>query len=894
MAVKFQFLDQNDWRIQQLRYQKMDDNLIDHFIKKATSAEISDPKVSILEPGLSGFVILLVSGGRGKNKVRILLKIKRFQTREETRKAKQAEMRASQTLLKRGIKNNVFIPCAGHMVKTKGSDIWLCFVFNFANDKITFRQFFADYLSSLHFDKAKAKNWIRKILIAYTSASWIRHIVETTAWRGTSHSVCPLEQSAWYQKYLENVYRVVSYRPDLARAIGLNEHCVRSLLDFINTGKYQALYIDPDVENVPVAEVHGDLNGGNVLVNKMNRQGCNPVFIDFGQMSREPDRHALYDIGKLSIDFERFILQPEIFDWNPRSVLQAWTDIHNSWLRQSGAVDGCGYEILDRLYLILSVFREFSIEYCKKQFPEIDNKSSHKQFLFVRLHHLLRIINHPYVDEIRKLFAVRAAIDTIEFLQNRPRETAFLTRTGSATCPFDCTDDEFVSHLVNANSVTIIGITNENLKQCIDKAWHLRKKASKGTWKEFRVVFLARHLLKHVIDKTRNGRSPVKRWEDGVSALRDCLLYGKQKARRIDIRYTDKLLPFVGQLYDNQHVRVTFLLPRSDPGRRCYVNWWTDLAPCKLFGEIALAHSLPRDCPEWCSWLGINSLVCRSCPQSLPYLTAVKQTMEQVTTVSTPLFSANVFGRIVSSHRTHQFLYLGLVPQRNWREFRLNPGLKKSVSAKKPTHLMVFVILHSDGSELYLQSRNPDNARDDIGKWGVISGKINDEDFFPDDPNSARRDQINAHRTDIYKLQLSYGEADILKMTDTVARRFAHMVGLKVGTPIDDERLKCVSYKAAIRTIREKLGIDVSMGELVWNPLGCKYCVVDRDGYDLFIMTFGLEFDALRQATHKQSRPSAGLKAVTQVGFEQLKSKNRLMPFDKKYFRKLVNYVFVR
>ncbi len=58
--TRHQFVNQNDWRIQQLQYRGLDSETLDEILDKALERS-TDRCISVLEPGLSGFVVLMVS-----------------------------------------------------------------------------------------------------------------------------------------------------------------------------------------------------------------------------------------------------------------------------------------------------------------------------------------------------------------------------------------------------------------------------------------------------------------------------------------------------------------------------------------------------------------------------------------------------------------------------------------------------------------------------------------------------------------------------------------------------------------------------------------------------------------------------------------------------------------
>ena len=73
-------------------------------------------------------------------------------------------------------------------------------------------------------------------------------------------------------------------------------------------------------------------------------------------------------------------------------------------------------------------------------------------------------------------------------------------KTELPTPYFDCTMNNFISYLIKFDTISIIGVTNENLNKYLEKAWRIRKKGNKDPWRKIRVLFLARHHLDKIKD----------------------------------------------------------------------------------------------------------------------------------------------------------------------------------------------------------------------------------------------------------------------------------------------------------------------------------------------------------------------------------------------------------
>jgi hypothetical protein len=380
---------------------------------------------------------------------------------------------------------------------------------------------------------------------------------------------------------------------------------------------------------------------------------------------------------------------------------------------------------------------------------------------------------------------------------------------------FDCTAEEFEEHLVAASRVTVVGVTNEGLVEHLRRARRRRQ----APWEELQVVFTAKHLLPQVYDPAAGGPAArERRWEGAVTRLRDYLMNGGAErhmiAKQFIIRRADRVLPFVGQLYDEKRVRVAFALPDRDMRDNCYINFPGNPPCC---GSPVILRSGPGDLtaraaakvPPCKTDAGQSS--CEGCTweQDHSPCRAISTAIKEIRSSSTPLFVANVVGVLHDSRsrgrhdaRPARFLFRCLAPQREWQHFRF-----VDAADDDPVHLLTFVLVRRR-NKLILLPRTKTNSSDQRGLLSVVSGKVNDEDFFLDEPNAC-------YRKKMYQMQMAH--YDLLRVghnnrawlhfwetyLDPLTREFCRQADVR--DPLTEPRLIAAGRKAALRYVREKL-----------------------------------------------------------------------------------------
>lgn len=418
----------------------------------------------------------------------------------------------------------------------------------------------------------------------------------------------------------------------------------------------------------------------------------------------------------------------------------------------------------------------------------------------------------------------------------------------------DSSRDAFVGHLVAHDAIWIVGITNEHLVDYLRDAFESRKGRP---WDEVRVLFQARHLVKEFRE---GGAERGPAWEEGVKGTIDFFLQeGAEKAKKLDIRHVNRILPFVGQFYDYRHVRVAFVLPLPDIRTSCYLNCRAESA-----GQGDDPGLPPRERRE-----------------AVTQYQALRAAFEHLRNVSTPLLTANVIGRRAADG---SFRFESLLPQDNWRHSSV-------VSGGRMAHLVTFILLY-DEHHLYLQLRDENNSNGQLRRLGVLPGKVNDEDFFPPEAPPHR-----AYRNQIYEMQKAFDELP-QNTTDSPAAKqkrqrateaFSSATLIQPQSVVPTPRLLEVCRRAAARYLDEKLGLIVPEGRL--QPVRDEHFYVEKPDYSLYVQLYGLRLTSGEMEQIPARRPFANLERRDLKDFEKEKADGTLTLFLDQYFKEIFMFL---
>ncbi|MFX0206270.1 MAG: CHAT domain-containing protein [Candidatus Hodarchaeota archaeon] len=357
---------------------------------------------------------------------------------------------------------------------------------------------------------------------------------------------------------------------------------------------------------------------------------------------------------------------------------------------------------------------------------------------------------------------------------------------------YDCQDRRFINDLKNADQVCIIGVLNENLRHYLMEAFRKRRDErgeKKFRWEKITVVFLARNLLKY-LDDTFNQNTTVSiedKWDEAVYITRFTL---RIVAEKEDIRVYDKFFPFVGQQFDDNHVRVTYVFPGSEMGRRCYTNIVGDVTPCRFVDGN----------PQILLCTGVCGAGNTQSTSSI-----LKNTFMEIVKSSKSILNANVSGNYKQENGNYDFYFEQLLPQTEWSIIQFPKEYK---DYRIPVYIVVLVLITNQG-KIFLHKRTDETAGTVKGKYAVISGKVQDEDFFYE----SERDSEYYTQLDLFNRSFDERKNSKLKFRvfvrnmNNLSQKFAKNVNINIGDKLPPDVFQKVCKRAVERAVSEKLGL---------------------------------------------------------------------------------------
>lgn len=193
------------------------------------------------------------------------------------------------------------------------------------------------------------------------------------------------------------------------------------LENFIQSdNKYRGELIGKDIRWIPTAKVHRDFHSDNIMVNEDKNR---IYFIDFALTSEQPHDHAFLDIAKLSVNIELKLMPDELFVCNPNSndSLKEWIRVHKTWIK--GKTPSTSIPELEKIIKLQSFWLDRIKAYTQRSAikktkygltEEALQASFVEQFMFTRLHYLLKTMTyHSFIIE-KRLFVLQASIDLLE------------------------------------------------------------------------------------------------------------------------------------------------------------------------------------------------------------------------------------------------------------------------------------------------------------------------------------------------------------------------------------------------------------------------------------------------------------------------------------------------
>lgn len=388
----------------------------------------------------------------------------------------------------------------------------------------------------------------------------------------------------------------------------------------------------------------------------------------------------------------------------------------------------------------------------------------------------------------------------------------------------------FVERLVKAERVSIVGVTHQTLAQALYQALEERKRQGLGFWEEIRVVFLARQLLDTVLDQRckameipKANEDRLHGWGQGVREVREFFLScGADSSQKWECLQFNFMLPFEAKRFDysdgNSIVQMVPILPNAD----------------------------------------VRESYCIEATNGYLLHTQLANALDAIMRTATPIVEFNVYGHTEGD----LFKLAGVVSQRKWRKFKPDGGV--------PCFPVSFILLHTrvgGVQRVLLQNRNIFNTGGDFDLYSLISGKVNDEDFFfPELPSDKYRDLA-------YEVSAS-GDKNL---REELSKNFANELHLTLGDPIGKEMMEDVWVKTALRELNAELGMRVNANRLI--PYRDPF-ILDRDeGFQLYIKLYTLELEPGERAQIDRARPNANLEVFTIDRMHENKDAKKLSVF---------------
>jgi 8-oxo-dGTP pyrophosphatase MutT (NUDIX family) len=242
----------------------------------------------------------------------------------------------------------------------------------------------------------------------------------------------------------------------------------------------------------------------------------------------------------------------------------------------------------------------------------------------------------------------------------------------------------------------------------------------------------------------------------------------------------------------------------------------------------------------------------------------LSKSIDAIMRTATPIAEFNVYGHPNGCADPNDFCLAGVVSQRNWRSFEPPDGLM-------PCFPVSFILPHTDVGgvqRILLQNRTPLNTGGDFHRLSLISGKVNDEDFFYPNLPSLEYQQL--------AYQVSKESDDHLRVA--LSRMFARENGLTQGKPIPKPAMDTAWRNTAIRELGAELGLRIFPDRLL-DAYPAPFLLNRKEGFQLFIKLYTLELQPEELAQIQKVRPHASLEPFTLEKMIEYKEKEMLSVF---------------
>jgi len=351
----------------------------------------------------------------------------------------------------------------------------------------------------------------------------------------------------------------------------------------------------------------------------------------------------------------------------------------------------------------------------------------------------------------------------------------------------DDSQQAFIERLVQADEVSIIGLTHENTADFLQKALKIRQAQANdhSFWRQLSIIFPSKFLLGKMKEENRTYGTRLNSWERGRRSVFQFLL-GQGSgclAQWECLEYNDSL-PFVGNRFitiGGASVRVAPILPGADMKETYYMEMFRGT---KAYDQLSDAFIAIRN-------------------------------------NSTRMIEWDLFGK----RDKEEFCIHGIINRKSLHEIMFNYCLP-----------VVLVILYAEevtGYKVLLQKRVFYNASSDIGTFSNISGHLTDRDVYTAEKKDPPPTWTGEQKTNVAAIYEFYKRTGLTKgcrlskdIWETAAiRELKEEIGLEVTNDRlkyhcsccfgDDDCSKCAeSHKLFFNIFSLKLRGIVDMDEV--------------------------------------------------------------------------------
>lgn len=391
---------------------------------------------------------------------------------------------------------------------------------------------------------------------------------------------------------------------------------------------------------------------------------------------------------------------------------------------------------------------------------------------------------------------------------------------------------KFVAKLINSDKVYILAITHENTQTFLSHALEAR---GNKPWQELKIIFPSRQIVELISDE-RDTPNRLNIWEGTRRSLLLFLIDHFQMASNRESPWElleyDHNLPFVGNLLIGQSgvIRISPILP----GKSAKYVYYTEI----LDGTLAYEQ--------------------------------VEEAFYKICEMSLPINEHIVYGKLEGE----QLLFSGIIRRTEFDEF-----IEQTAEVNFSFPVVLIMLHHLKHGVRYsvLQQRTELNASGDKGKYSNISGRIIDFDIINAAQDLALLQQYKNMIIELMRKSAELEEADVLKI-------FTDLGVLNEGKYVPEDTWK----QAAIREIKEELGLDISPARLVSHrsePL-------PRKGHTLYFKIFSLDINSEELTSIGRQRPDSALGKFTLDQLEELHDSERLNKLLQKRFPDIFKPIF--